>query len=482
VNERESPGQLLSILGVGFGLAGAVGGSIGAGILRTPGLVAAQLPSSGLVLGAWLLGGLYALLGAVCTAELAASLPRAGGWYVFAERAFGRWAGFLVGWTDWLAHCIGLAWVATTVGDYGAALLPGRWALQPQVPGALALLSLAVFAAIQLAGVRAGSASQALLSLVKAGAFLALVAVCFLIPLPQALSDPSALGGELPAAFVTAPLAATAPAPFSGQSSWQALLLPAVLALQAVITTYDGWASPVYFAEEFSHPGRALPRSLIGGVLAVLALYLLINGALLHVLPLEQLARSSLPAADAAQRLLGPLGGGVITVVALVALLGLINTVVMATPRILFGLSRDGLFPGFAAAVNAGGTPAAALLLTTATAALLVLGGSFERLLGMGAFLYVCLPLSGIAALVVLRWREPELPRPFRTWAYPLPPLLVAGVSLAFLAGDLLGDGQNGLLALGLVLAGSPLLLLSPPPSTPTPGAGSGDPPDSPET
>lgn len=476
MNEQNSPGQLFSILGVGFGLAGAIGGTIGAGILRTPGLVAAQLPSTPLVIGAWVLGGLYALLGAVCIAELAASLPRAGGWYVFAERAFGRWAGFLVGWTDWLAHCIGLAWVATTVGDYGAALLPSQFALQPMAPQAIALLSLAVFAGIQCTGVRAGSASQELLSLVKAGAFLALVAACFLLPMPTAGLDAGPDGGM--ASVVTA-LDRSDPA---AAPDWKGLLLPAVLALQAVITTYDGWASPVYFAEEFTDPGRDLPRSLIGGVLAVLALYLLINAALLHVLPIEQLASSNLPAADAAQRLIGPLGGGVITAVALVALLGLINTVVMAAPRILYGLSRDGLFPAFASGVNAGGTPAPALLLTTGAAALLVLGGSFDRLLGMGAFLYVCLPLAGIAALVALRWREPELERPFLTWAYPLPPLLVAGVSVAFLAGDLLSDAQNGLLALGLVLAGAPLLLFSPPASTPTPGAGSAPPQDSPGT
>lgn len=476
MNEQNSPGQLFSILGVGFGLAGAIGGTIGAGILRTPGLVAAQLPSTPLVIGAWVLGGLYALLGAVCIAELAASLPRAGGWYVFAERAFGRWAGFLVGWTDWLAHCIGLAWVATTVGDYGAALLPAQFALLPMAPQAIALLSLAVFAGIQCTGVRAGSASQELLSLVKAGAFLALVAACFLLPMPTAGLDAGPDGGM--ASVVTA-LDRSDPA---AAPDWKGLLLPAVLALQAVITTYDGWASPVYFAEEFTDPGRDLPRSLIGGVLAVLALYLLINAALLHVLPIEQLASSNLPAADAAQRLIGPLGGGVITAVALVALLGLINTVVMAAPRILYGLSRDGLFPAFASGVNAGGTPAPALLLTTGAAALLVLGGSFDRLLGMGAFLYVCLPLAGIAALVALRWREPELERPFLTWAYPLPPLLVAGVSVAFLAGDLLSDAQNGLLALGLVLAGAPLLLFSPPASTPTPGAGSAPPQDSPGT
>ena len=104
------------MLGLAFGLAGSVGGTIGAGILRTPGLVATQLGTPSLVLGAWLLGGIYALMGAICIAELAASLPRAGGWHVYAEQAFGRRAGWLVGFTDWLAHCIGLAWVATTVG------------------------------------------------------------------------------------------------------------------------------------------------------------------------------------------------------------------------------------------------------------------------------------------------------------------------------------------------------------------------------
>ncbi|MFM8258816.1 MAG: APC family permease [Vulcanococcus sp.] len=435
MSEPAPAGRLLSVLGLAFGLAGSVGGTIGAGILRTPGLVAAQLPSGPLVIGAWLLGGLYALLGAVCIAELAASLPRAGGWYVYAERAFGRRTGALVGWTDWLAHCIGLAWVATTTGELLAALLPES--LPAAIAGkGLALLVLALFSAIQLLGVRAGGTSQQLLSLAKAAALLGLVAVCFLRPSPF---HPEPLPGGLPAE----------PA---------GLAVAAVLALQAVITTYDGWASPVYFAEEFSDPTRDLPRSLIGGVLAVLGLYLLINLALLHVLPLRLLAQSSLPAADAARALLGPAGGGLITAVALVALLGLINTVVMAAPRILYGLGRDGLLPALLAGVSSGGTPVPALLITAAAAALLVLAGSFERLLGMGAFLYVGLPLVGIAALLWLRRREPELPRPFQSWGYPLTPLLVAGVSLAFLLAALWSDTANSLLALALAAAGSALL------------------------
>ena len=438
-----APGRLLHILGLGFGLAGAVGGTIGAGILRTPGLVAAQLPSAPLVMAAWLAGGLYALLGAVCIAELAAALPRAGGWYVYAERAFGRRAGLLVGWTDWLAHCIGLAWVATTAGEYGQALLPAAIPEEPFVGRILALVAIGLFTLIQLRGLRAGSASQELLSLAKAVAFLALVAACFLLPSP-ALS----------------PAELQAPAPIAA-SGWRGLGLAVVLALQAVITTYDGWASPVYFAEEFSDPGRDLPRSLIGGVLAVVGLYLLINLALLHVLPIAQLASSSLPAALAGQALAGPLGGLLITAVALVSLLGLINTVVMAAPRILYGLSRDRLFPGLAATVNEGGTPVVALLITSTAAAALVLAGSFERLLAMGAVLYVCLPLAGIAALLTLRHREPNLPRPFRAWGYPVTPLVIIGVSLAFLVGAAASDWVDSLAALALVALGYPGALLA---------------------
>jgi len=433
-------GQLLDVLGLAFGLAGSVGGTIGAGILRTPGLVAAQLPSAPLVLGAWLLGGLYALLGAVCIAELAASLPRAGGWYVYAERAFGRRAGALVGTTDWLAHCIGLAWVATTAGELLAAVLPEPVGL-PWLGRLLALLILALFSAIQLLGVRAGGASQELLSLAKAAAFLGLVLLCFLLPAPFAQAQP--------------PIWA-----WPEQLSLDHLPIAAVLALQAVITTYDGWASPVYFAEEFSDPGRDLPRSLIGGVLAVVGLYLLINLALLHVLPLQLLAHASIPAADAARALLGPRGGQLITAVALVALLGLINTVVMAAPRILYGLGRDGLLPELTAAVNPGGTPVPALLITTGSAALLVLAGSFERLLGMGAFLYVGLPLVGVAALLQLRRHEPELARPFLSWGYPLTPLLVGVVSLVFLLACLRSDTTNSLLAAGLVAGGGVVLEL----------------------
>lgn len=432
--------RLQTILGIGFGLAGAVGGTIGAGILRTPGLVAGHLGSPGLITLAWSLGGLYALLGALCVAELGTSLPMAGGWYVYSRRAFGDAAGLTVGWVDWVGHCTGVAWVAITVGEYGRALLPAL----PLSPTALSLLAIALFTAIQLLGVRAGSGSQQLLSLAKAIAFLALVAACFLLGGRDPAVDAAAAGLDTSALDTTAP---------------PALGVALALALQPVISTYDGWHSPIYFAEEFERPQEHLPRSLLGGVLAVTMIYVLVNLALLHVLPPAELAGSALPVADAAARLFGGAGSQVITALALLSVLGLINASIMSAPRVLYGLARDGLMPlgPTLTRLNAGGTPLAGLLLTSAVTALLVLIGDFQTLLSIAAILYVALYLSGFVSLLVLRQREPDLERPFDAWGQPWIALLLVAGSLAFLIGAVLGDPLHCLAALGLAALALPL-------------------------
>jgi APA family basic amino acid/polyamine antiporter len=411
-----------------------VGGTIGAGILRTPGLVAAQLGSAPLVVGAWLAGGLYALLGAIAAAELGATLPLAGGWYVYARRCFGDAAGFTVGWMDWIGHCTGIAWVAITVGEYAVFLLPGLEGHRKLV----GLATLLLFTLIQLLGVQAGSGSQKLLSLAKAGAFLTLVAACFL------------LGGADTRAAAAAAIP-TGPATLATPAGWTGLAAALVFSLQAIVTTYDGWHSPIYFSEEFSEPSEDLPRSLIGGVLAVIGLYTLFNLALLRVLPLPVIAVSSLPVADAAALLFGAFGGQAITVLALLSLAGLINASIMGAPRILYGLSRDRLFSSLVDRVNRGGTPTVALLLTSLAAALLVVCGDFTILLGLAAFLYVSLYLVGIVCLFVLRFREPERLRPFRAWGYPWSAAIVLVGSLAFLIGSLLSDTANSCWALLLI-------------------------------
>ncbi len=443
--EQRPEGQpgLLQILGVSFGIAGAIGGSIGAGILRTPGLVAAQLGSGPLILAAWLAGGLYALLGALALAELGTSLPRAGGWTVYARRAFGDRAGFAVGWIDWLGHCAGLAWVAVTIGAYATGLVPSL-SLGAKPIAALVLLA---FALIQRIGLEAGSLSQKALSLIKAVAFLVLIAACFLV---DPAHGQAAIASSGPAATLP-PAAPCSPA---------ALAFAAVFSLQAVITTYDGWQSPIYFAEEFTEPATDLPRSLVGGVLAVSGLYLLVNLALLRVLPIGELAASTLPLADAAEALFGHHSGQLITVLALISSAGLVNAVIMCAPRILYSLSREGLFPPPFARVSAGGTPELGLVVTTLAGLLLVAFGDFAVLLGIASLFYVLLYLSGISSLFALRLQEPDLPRPFRTWGYPLSAAIVWLGSLAFVIGAVVGDTVNSLVAFGLILLSLPLQAL----------------------
>ncbi|MCP9849811.1 APC family permease [Cyanobium sp. Morenito 9A2] len=411
-----------------------MGGSIGAGILRTPGLVAAQLGNGPLILAAWALGGLYVLLGALAVAELGAAMPRAGGWTVYARRALGDQAGFAVGWIDWVGHCAGLAWVVVTIGAYTSALVPAI----PLNGSAIALVVLLLFALIQLIGLEAGSLSQQLLSLVKALAFLALIGACLLLS-PGHGPELAGAGGPC------------APGGLS------ALVIAAVFALQAVITTYDGWQSPIYFAEEFSAPEKEVPRSLIGGLVVVIGLVLLVNLALLKVLPLAELAASDLPLADAARTLFGPLSGQVILVLALISSLGLVNTSIMCAPRILFSLSRDGLFPGAFALVRPSGTPVNALAATTLLTGLLVLFADFNRLLGVASLLYVLLYLAGMVSMLVLRWKEPELPRPFRAPGGAWAASIVALGSLAFLGAAALNDRTNSLLALALIVLSLPL-------------------------
>src|SRR3954463_8686243 len=166
---------LIRILGIGFGLAVIVGSTIGIGVLRTPGLVAGQLPSRGAILAVWIVGGLYPLVGAVCFAELGTMLPQAGGYYVYARRAFGDTAGFAVGWSDWITYCAVLGYVTIAMGEFSAVLVPS---LTPAVK-LLAVGFLVSFVVLQWIGLRLSSRFQEATTAIKCLAFLALVAFCF---------------------------------------------------------------------------------------------------------------------------------------------------------------------------------------------------------------------------------------------------------------------------------------------------------------
>jgi APA family basic amino acid/polyamine antiporter len=226
------------------------------------------------------------------------------------------------------------------------------------------------------------------------------------------------------------------------------------VALQAIVITYGGWQSPLYFIEEDRDPARNLPRAMIGGVLSVIGIYLLVNIALLKILPMSELSGATLPAADAARVIAGAHGRNLIILLSVVSLVPLLNAITMIGTRVIFGLGRDQLFWSRTSTVNAGGTPNTATLLTAAVAVGLIATGTFQRLIAMTSFFLAANYSLCCVALVVLRRREPDLPRPYRAWGYPWSIWLVTAGSVIFLLGMLAGDMFNGLAALGLLAIG----------------------------
>lgn len=432
----EGRGHLLRVLGVVFGMAVTVGVTIGMGILRTPGEVAQQLPNPWLFLGAWLLGGVYALFGAVSVAKLGTMIPRSGGFYVFVRRALGEYPGFVVGWSDWLSTCGSVAAVALVLGEYAGLLAPALKGREVAVASGAAL----VFALVQWRGVRWGGRAQELTSLLKTLAYAALIVSCFVW----------SGGFDVAVGEQAAP---TVPSGFG-------LLAGVVLALQGVIVTYDGWYSTAYFGEEVRDTDRNVPRAMIWGVLLVIGIYVLFNAALIYVLPFERLAGERLAAGAAAEAVFGPRGALVIAVVAVLSLLASVNGCIMLAPRIVYAMSRDRLFWRRAAEVNRGGTPAAALALSTAVALSMILfSGGFGRVLAALAFFFVTNYTLCFLSLFVLRRREPRAARPYRAWGYPLTTAFALAGSVAFLGGAVWSDTENSLYALALLALSLPVYL-----------------------
>jgi basic amino acid/polyamine antiporter, APA family len=424
-------GALLRVLGVGFGLAVTIGGTIGMGILRTPGEIAAQLPTPTLFIGVWILGGVYALLGAITVAELGTMIPRSGGWYVFVHRAMGNYPGFVVGWSDWLSTCGTLAVIAMVVGEYTTVLIP-RLAGRDK---AIALTVTLAFAALQWRGIRWGSFTQNVTSLLKTLIFAVIAIAAF------SFGGNTNTGTPLPAPHGVALFAAL------------------IIALQGVLYTYDGWYGVIYFGEEVRNPKRDVVRSIIGGVFLVIAIYIVVNLAYVYVLPMSQLAGENFAAGAVANKIFGGYGDKTIRVLAILSLLSTINAYTLTSPRILYAMSCDELFARRATRVNKGGTPTVTLLISTVVAVLFIFR-SFEQVLAALAFFFVANYTMAYLSLIVLRVREPDLPRPYRAWGYPWTTGIVLLGSIAFLVGAVISDKRDSLFALVILAVSVPIYLV----------------------
>lgn len=431
------PSSLLRILGLSFGLAVMVGNTIGGGILRTPGDIAALLPAAWMFVGIWVVGGLYALLGANALAELGTMLPRSGGQYVFARRAFGNFAGFVVGWMDWISTAASAGAIAIVIGESIASMasLPSRDA----APIAIAITAL--FTLVLMGGAKTGDRVQQITSLTKALALVALVAVCFVFAGRAHLAPSHAVG------------------PSRAASGFAAFMLAA----QAVIYTYDGWSGPIYFSEELNDPGRQIPRSMFYGLGLVAAIYLLINIAFVRALPTPAMAGAPLAAASVAKAIFGGRGELIVRLVVVVSLPSAVIACLLIASRTLYGMSRDGLGFPWATRVSRGGTPTASMVLSGLVTIGFLATGTFETIIAIAAFFFVADYAVSFLAVFILRRREPAAARPYRAVGHPWTTGFVLLGSLAFLASAVVGDRRNSLAALGILVVSYPAFRLSRP-------------------
>lgn len=425
-------GGLLRVLGVLFGAAIIVSNTIAAGILRTPGDVAAQLPSPAWFLGVWIAGGVYALGGAMTMAELAAALPKSGGQYVYARRALGEYAGFVIGWTDWLSSAASIAAVAIALGELVGGIAPAL----ASGGTAIAIGVVLVFTAMHWIGVKTGDVATQVWGVVKVIALFAVAVACLFAPGAESTS----------ASRLAMP---------SGMAFAGAL----VLAFQSVIYTYDGWTGYTYFGGEVKDT-RQIPRAMALGVVSVMVVYLALNWSFLHVLGVQGMAGEKFAARSAAIAVFGDAGEKIVSAVLLVSLLGAVSALIMLTARVPFALAEDGLLPTRVARVNKGGTPDVSLLLTAAVVLLLIATGTFGSVLALAAFFFVLQYATSFTALFVLRKREPDLERPYRAIGYPVIPAIVLLGAIAFLVGSFVSDRANTLKSVAVLVASYPVYRL----------------------
>ncbi|MBA2762456.1 MAG: APC family permease [Segetibacter sp.] len=412
--------RLKKVLGLSFGLAVMVGGIIGVGILRNPGLVAAILPYKWLIISAWFFGGVYVLMALGSLAELAAMLPKAGGTFNYVKRAYGDYPGFVIGWFDYINNAIAPGYFSIVIAEYLVLLFPATQGYETFI----ALSALMAFTLLNLTGVKSASLTQQITSFIKVFAFLVLVICCFL------------LGGyNRSSEEIHSNLSRTV---MNG-----GLFLAFIKGLQLALGTYDGWNAPTFMAEEDTNPGKNIPRSLFGGAIIVMIVYVSINIALLYVLPVSAVAGSQLAVADAAQVILGKAGYTILLVIALFSLLSILNAQMMISSRILYGLSHEGLFIKKGTLVNKGGTPYVVMIITALIGIITISIGSFERLFSLSAFITVASSIMMFASLFRLRKSEPDLPRPYKAWGYPLIPLLMLLVSITLFISYAFADTKN---------------------------------------
>jgi basic amino acid/polyamine antiporter, APA family len=442
-----APAALVRRLGPFDAAAIIVSNVIGGGILFTPPQVAASIPSPALFLLIWIVGGALAFAGAMAYAELAAVRPRAGGEYVYLDAAFGRLAAFLTGWTSFVAGFSGAIAASAVVfasylGRFVAGASDGTPLVTVPIPWVpltvsrqtlVAVSVIALMAWIHVRGVGPGRVVGNVLAALKVSAIAMFIALGF------SVGAGSAGNLESSAGTVHA-------------TSW-------LLALVPVMFTYAGWNAATYVAEEIRDPGRNIPLALGIGTLAVIAIYCLLNLLYLYVVPIGSLAAVRGSVLDViADKVLGVRAGDVMGVVSIISLAASISAMTIAGPRVYFAMARDGVFFAPAARVHERyRTPAVSIVAQAIWSGVLVVSGGADALIRYTGFAVVLFSGVAVAALLVLRGREPRAPGTFGALGYPVAPAVFVVASLLIVLNAMYSDPQPSGAGVLIILAGVPL-------------------------
>src|SRR5216110_3458442 len=439
--------RLIRRLGLWSAVAVLVGSTIGSGIFRTPASVAQRIDDVPLFLLAWVVGAVVVMCGALTYSELAAAFPRSGGVYVFVRESFGRLPAFLFAWAElWVIRpgaygAIGITASAYTLRTFGldpAAIVAGLGPIDIRAEQLLGAGYIILVGTVNYFGIHRGAVLQNLSTVFKVGALALLVVLGFALGSPPAVSG----GG------VFAQRAAVGLSPF-------------LLAMVAILWAYDGWADLAFVGGEVRDPQRTLPRALLIGTATVVVLYLGANLVYLYLIPIEQMKHAELVAADVARLVIGP--GGVVVVSAAIAVstFGTLNGSMMTAPRIFFAAAEDGLLPAQLAYVHPRThTPTAAVLLMMLMGVIFILIRTFTQLADqfiIGIWPFYALAVAGV---FVLRRTRPRLERPYRTWGYPVVPLVFLIAALFLLGNYLVRETGAFAVDIGIILSGIPFYLL----------------------
>jgi amino acid transporter len=430
-------------LGLWSAVAVVIGITIGSGIFRTPAGIAQKLPGPLPLFGVWIAGGVVALCGALTLAEVAGAFPETGGIYVFIRKAWGRLPAFLFGWAELaIIRAAALGAIATTFAEYFVRVLGFDPSVAPydNYVHYIAAISIAVIAALNIVGVRWGSLVQNITTVAKYFGLLLIIIVALAIGLPQ--SGGAHFTPSFPSGSLTV-------APFG-------------LALVSVLWAYDGWADLAFISGEVRDPERNLPRALIFGTIAIIAIYLLANCAYLSVMSVQEMGQSKLVAADVAMRLIGEPGVVLVSLTVMLSTLGTLNGSILTNPRVFFAMAADGmLFRKIAAVHPKYQTPYTAIILAAVLGIIFVMLRTFEQL--ADTFVTAILPFYALGVASIFVFRKRGYKPPFRAPLYPIAPILFVLATCYLLVNALIDPSSRWptLAIFGVIALGVPIYYLT---------------------